>query len=56
MSDYEKAEQILYALMRIFHSRAAVLLQPETVIKKCRSSEELDFYYNKLCKGRSEKW
>lgn len=52
MSDYEKAQQISYALMRIFHSRAAVLLQPEDVLKKCRSTEELNFYYAKLCRGR----
>lgn len=51
MSDYEKAQQILYALMRICPSRAIVLLQPENVIKKCKSSEELDFYYSRLCRG-----
>ncbi|MCM1530146.1 MAG: hypothetical protein NC093_09155 [Alistipes sp.] len=56
MIDYEKAQHILYVLPRKNLSRAVVLLQPETVIEKCRSSKELDFYYNKLCKGRSEKW
>lgn len=50
MTDHEKAQQILYALMRICPSRAVVLLQPENVIKKCRNSEEVDFYYRKLCR------
>lgn len=48
MSDYEKAQQLLYALMRIYPSRAVVLLQPEEVLEKCRDSEELDFYYREL--------
>lgn len=52
MSDYEKAEQILYALMHIFRSSTVVRLQPEDVLKKCRSSEELNSYYAKLCRGR----
>lgn len=49
MSDYEKAMYILTALSRITLSRAVVLLQPEDIIKKCKDSEELDFYYRKLC-------
>lgn len=49
MSDYEKAQHILYVLMRF--SRKAVLLKPENVIAKCENSEELDFYYRRLCKN-----
>lgn len=52
MNDYEKALYILTVLARIKLSREGVLLQPEDIIKKCKSSEELDFYYMKLCVKR----
>lgn len=51
MNDYEKALYILTVLARIRLSREVVLLQPEDVIAKCESSEELDFYYRRLCKN-----
>lgn len=50
MSDYEKAKQILCVLTRIYPSRKVVMMQPEEVIQKC-SSEELNFYYRRLCKN-----
>lgn len=53
MTDNEKAEQILYALMRICPSRNVVLLQADDVLKKCRSAEELNFFYRKLCGGNN---
>lgn len=40
----EKAEQILYALMRICPSRNVVLLQADEILKKCKSAEELNFF------------
>lgn len=52
MSDYEKAQQILYVLMRIKSQRSIVYLQPEEVIEKCKSPKELDFYYTKLCERK----
>lgn len=51
MSDYEKAQRILYALMRIYPSRSVVYLQPENVIEKCEDSAELDFWYRRLYKN-----
>lgn len=48
MTGNEKAEQILYALMRICPSRNVVLLQADDVLSKC-SSDELDFFYKILC-------
>lgn len=45
MSDYEKAQCIIYAMMRF--SCVPVFLQPEDVLRKC-NSEELNFYYYKL--------
>lgn len=53
MTDNEKAKLILYALMRIYPSRNVVLLQADDVLKKCRSSEELNFFYRKLCGGNN---
>ena len=26
-------------------------LKPEDVLKRCKTDEELDFYYEKICKG-----
>lgn len=52
MTGNEKAEQILYALMRICPSRNVVLLQADDVLKKCKSAEELNFFYNKICRGK----
>lgn len=52
MTDYEKAQHIIDALARIKISRGIVLLQPEDIIKKCKSPEELNFYYRKLCVKR----
>lgn len=51
MTDTEKAEQIIYALMRICPSRNVVLLQVDDVLKKCRSAEELNFFYRMICGG-----
>lgn len=51
MSDYEKSQQILYALMRIHPSRTVVYLQPENVIEKCENSAEIDFWYRRLCRN-----
>lgn len=53
MTDNEKAEQILYALMRICPSRNVMLLQADDVLKKCGSAEELNFFYRKLCGGNN---
>ncbi len=52
MTDYYKAQYILDVLARVNLSREVVLLQPKDIIKKCRSSDELDFYYQKLCVKR----
>lgn len=53
MTDNKKAEQILYALMRICPSRNVVLLQADDVLKKCGSAEELNFFYQKLYGGNN---
>lgn len=53
MTDTEKAEQIIYTLMRICPSRNVVLLQVDDVLKKCRSAEELNFFYRKICGGNN---
>lgn len=50
MTNHEKAEQILYALMRICPSRNVVLLQPDDILSRC-SSDEIDFFYKCLCCG-----
>lgn len=51
MTDNEKAEQILYALMRICPSRNVVLLQVDDVLKKCGSAEELNFSTRNYAEG-----
>ncbi|MBQ8298137.1 MAG: hypothetical protein IJX77_10195 [Ruminococcus sp.] len=44
MSPYEKAEAILNAINLISET-----ITPEDILRKC-TPQELDFYYNKLCK------
>lgn len=44
MTDNEKAEQILYALMRICPSRNVVLLQVDDVLKKMQIGSGTEFF------------
>lgn len=48
MIDYEKAKWLLFIMTRIKPSAEVVFLQPGDILKKCRNSGELDFYYRKL--------
>ena len=49
MSDYEKACIVLSVLERIDNCRVVKRLTPDDIIRKCQSSAELHFWYQKLC-------
>lgn len=51
MTDYEKMQHILCALMRIYHSRDVVLTTAEKALERCDDSEMIDFYYRRLCEN-----
>lgn len=52
MSDHDKAQQILFALMRIHSSRAVVLLTPEKMLEEF-GAEDVGFFYEKICGGNN---